>query len=89
MLRDTQIRSSSARDWFSTTRPYVPSAVVAGEVNLVGEGEDLELVARRVAARTAEGGGYSERAALPLELAADAHSAIGTRDVIGKTVLVI
>ena len=64
---DTQIRSGSARDWFATAPPYVPGAGVAGKVSSVGEGVNADWVGRPVVARSAEGGGYVERAVVAVD----------------------
>lgn len=67
LFLDTQIRSGSARDWFSTTLPYVPGAGVAGAVSSVGAGVDPDWVGRLTLAGTTEGGGYLERALVAVD----------------------
>jgi NADPH:quinone reductase len=62
LFLDTQIRSGLARAWFPVTLPYVPGRGVAGVVRSVGAGVKARWVGRRVAADTAEGGGYLEQA---------------------------
>ncbi|MCX4472044.1 zinc-binding dehydrogenase [Micromonospora sp. NBC_01655] len=64
---DTAIRGGRAGAWFPTQPPYRPGAGVAGTVAAVGEGVDPGWVGRRVVGRTGPGGGYLDRALVPVD----------------------
>jgi NADPH:quinone reductase len=59
---ETQIRNGAGGDWFKIKPPYVPGGGVAGTVRDVGSGVDPGWIGRQVITRTADNGGYAERA---------------------------
>lgn len=71
LFLDTQLRAGWGQDYFALTTPYVPGAVVAGAVVQLGEGVADSWAGQAVLASTSEpgthrGGGYAERAVVPL-----------------------
>ncbi len=66
LMLEAQIRNGWGREYFEVEPPYVPGGGVAGEVISAGRDAAPNLVGRRVVART-EGGGYAERAVVPVE----------------------
>ncbi|MFD5096301.1 zinc-binding dehydrogenase [Amycolatopsis thailandensis] len=91
---DTVIRSG-ALGGFGFREGFVPGNEVAGTVASVGDGVDPSWAGRRVWAFTGEGGGYVERATIPVEkvvplpgnLPADAAVAIGTSGMVAHFAL--
>ncbi|ETA66580.1 zinc-binding dehydrogenase [Haloechinothrix halophila] len=67
LFLETQLRSGQLTDAFDVRPPFVPGGAVAGRVWSVGPDVDTGLVSRRVAARTAEYGGYAEQAVAAVE----------------------
>ncbi|WP_405096121.1 zinc-binding dehydrogenase [Micromonospora sp. NBC_01412] len=64
---DTAIRAGRAGAWFPDRPPYRPGSGVAGTVATVGAGVDPAWVGRRVVTRTGPGGGYLDRALVPVD----------------------
>ncbi|WP_320064153.1 zinc-binding dehydrogenase [Micromonospora sp. RTGN7] len=64
---DTAIRAGRAGTWFPDRPPYRPGSGVAGTVAMVGAGVDPAWAGRRVVTRTGPGGGYLDRALVPVD----------------------
>jgi NADPH:quinone reductase len=87
LFLDTQLRAGWGGDYFALEPPYVPGAGVAGIVSFIGEGVDPAWLDRTVVAgtgRTGEyaGGGYAERAAVPVDVAFVVPDGLEPRDAI-------
>ncbi|GAB3712002.1 zinc-binding dehydrogenase [Amycolatopsis oliviviridis] len=91
---DTVIRSG-ALGGFGFQEGFIPGNEIAGTVTSVGDDVDPSWAGRRVWAFTGEGGGYVERAAIPVEkvvplpenLPADAAVAVGTSGMVAHFAL--
>lgn len=71
LFLDTQLRAGWGRGYFAVAPPYVPGTVVSGTVAAVGTGVSSSWVGRRVVGSTSgpgeyRGGGYAERATVPV-----------------------
>lgn len=71
LFLDTQLRSGWGEEFFGIRPPFVPGAGVAGPVRSVGPDVDPGWIGRRVVAGTGAtgeylGGGYAERAVVPV-----------------------
>lgn len=77
---ETQIRRGWGGEYFSVSPPYVPGGGVAGRVTAAGEGVDPGWIGRPVAAHTGGGGGYAERAVVPVEALIPVPDGLGLRE---------
>lgn len=71
LFLDTQLRAGWGQDYFTLTPPYVPGAIVVGNVVALGEDVPSSWAGQLVIASTSEpgayrGGGYAERAVVPV-----------------------
>ena len=87
LFLDTQLRGGWGADFFPVELPFVPGVGVAGVVSSTGGGVDPSWVGRRVVAGTGEsgeyaGGGYAERAALPVDAAVEVPDGVDLRNAI-------
>ena len=87
LFLDTQLRAGWGGDYFALEPPFVPGAGVAGVVSAVGGGVDPGWLGRIVVASTSRvgeyaGGGYAERAAVPVDVAFEVPDGVELRDAI-------
>jgi len=87
LFLDTQLRSGWGRDFFPMEPPFVPGVGVAGVVSSVAGSVDSGWVGRRVVAGTGEtgayaGGGYAERAAVPVDATFEVPDGVELKDAI-------
>jgi len=87
LFLDTQLRAGWGRDFFPMQLPFVPGVGVAGVVRSAGAGVDAGWVGRRVIAGMSgsgayPGGGYAERAAVPVDAAFEVPDGVDLEDAI-------
>lgn len=87
LFLDTQLRSGWGREYFRLETPYVPGVGVAGIVSSAGDGAEPDWIGRTVIAATSKagehaGGGYAERAAVPVEAAFEVPEGVDLQDAV-------
>ena len=87
LFLDTQLRAGWGHDFFPMELPFVPGVGVAGVVGSAGAGVDPSWVGRRVIAGMSgsgayPGGGYAERAAVPVDAAFEVPDGVDLKDAI-------
>jgi NADPH2:quinone reductase len=64
---ETMIRRTGGPPYFNVEPPYIPGNGVGGTVSALGGGVEPEWLGRLVIGHTGGGGGYAEKAVLPVE----------------------
>jgi len=87
LFLDTQLRAGWGADFFPMQLPFVPGVGVAGVVASAGAGVDPSWIGRRVIAGMSgrgayPGGGYAERAAVPVDATFEVPDGVDLKDAI-------